>query len=225
MNLQSKDTFVLIDIDTQFDFMNPHGKLYVPGAEQCTAALQRLIHNAYKQSIPILSSVDAHPLDDPEFEQFPPHCIVNTPGQLKIPETLLDKAFIVPQRGLTSSEKQMARQAPQLVLNKNVFDMYQNPNTSALLKESGANIAVVCGVATEYCVKAAVEGLLNQGLRVWIVTDAIRGVDSDTAKQTLLSLEQAGAQRVDTQEVISHWTLTRHTIEDTPDTITEGVHV
>jgi nicotinamidase/pyrazinamidase len=220
MNLYSKDSFILIDIDTQFDFMNPEGKLYVPGAEHCVSALHRLIHTAHKKSIPILSSVDAHPLDDPEFEHFPPHCLVNTPGQLKIAETLLNEAFIIPQRGLTSSEKQMARQAPQLILNKNVFNMYQNPNTSALLKESGANIAVVCGVATEYCVKAAVEGLLNQGLRVWIVTDAIRGVDPNEAQKALLALEQAGAQCIETQEVISHWNLTLQLTATTP----QGVH-
>ena len=221
MNVHSKDRFILIDVDTQFDFMDPQGKLYVPGAEQCVSALKRLIHKAHQKNISILSSVDAHPLDDPEFEHFPPHCLVNTPGQLKIPETLLEEAFVVPQRGLPSSEKQRAKQAPQLILNKNVFDMYQNPNTAALLRESDANIAVVCGVATEYCVKAAVEGLLNQGLRVWMVTDAIRGVDAHQAQRALLTLEQAGAERVNTQEVISHWNLTpSHTI-----THTEGVHL
>lgn len=207
MNLHSKDTFILIDIDTQFDFMNPQGKLYVPGAERCVSKLHRLIHTAHKKGIPILSSVDAHPLDDPEFKHFPPHCIVDTPGQLKISETLIDGAFVVPQRGLTPSEKRASLQAPQLILNKNIFDMYQNPNTSALIKKTGANIAIVCGVATEYCVKAAVKGLLNQGLRVWIVIDAIRGVNKDQAKQTLLVLEQSGAQQVKTQEVISQWNL------------------
>lgn len=221
MNVHSKDTFILIDIDTQFDFMDPQGKLYVPGAEQCVSALSRLIQTANKKGIPILSSVDAHPLDDPEFEHFPPHCIVNSSGQLKISETLVEGAFVVPQRGLTSSEKQASRQAPQLILNKNVFDMYQNPNTTALIKETKANIAIVCGVATEYCVKAAVEGLLNQGLRVWIVTDAVCGVDKNQAQQTLLSLEQAGAQRVKTQDVISQWNQALHATTQLP----QGVHL
>lgn len=220
MNLYSKDSFILIDVDTQFDFMNPQGKLYVPGAERCVSKLRRLVHTAHKKGIPILSSVDAHPLDDPEFEHFPPHCIVNTPGQLKISETLIENAFVVPQRGLTSSEKRSSRQAPQLILNKNIFDMYQNPNTTALIKETGANIAVVCGVATEYCVKAAVEGLLNQGLRVWIVADAIRGVDKIQAERVLLSLEQAGAQQIETQAVISQWNLTLDSKTNTP----QGAH-
>lgn len=203
-----KSNFILVDIDTQFDFMDPTGKLYVPGAERCVPQLKRLVRSAEQLGIPIFSSADAHPADDPEFEDFPPHCLMNTPGQLKIAETLTSAAFIVPQRGLTPPEKQAAHQARQLILYKNVFDMFSNPNTLSLIKETQAHTAVVCGVATEYCVQAAVQGLLQAGLKVWLVTDAIRGVDAEQAKLAQIGLQNAGALCCLTQDVISHWQLT-----------------
>lgn len=205
-----KSNFILVDIDTQFDFMDPQGKLYVPGAERCVPHLKRLIRTAENLQIPIFSSADAHPIDDPEFKDFPPHCIIDTPGQLKIAETLTQNAFIVPQRGLTPPEKQAAHRAAQLILYKNVFDMFSNPNTLGLIKETQAHTVVVCGVATEYCVNAAVIGLLKAGLKVWLVNDAIRGVDPEQARRAAMTLQNTGALDMNTQEVISHWNLAPH---------------
>ena len=37
---------------------------------------------------------------------------------------------------------------------------------------------VVYGVATDYCVRAAVNGLLARGCRVAVVVDAVRAIDS-----------------------------------------------
>jgi len=60
-----------VDVDTQFDFMDPQGKLYVPGAEKLIPNLQRLTEWACRRSVPIVASADCHPADDPEFGQFP----------------------------------------------------------------------------------------------------------------------------------------------------------
>jgi nicotinamidase-related amidase len=46
-------------VDTQHDFMDPEGKLYVPGAEALVPALTALTDFAHARGIPILaSSVD-----------------------------------------------------------------------------------------------------------------------------------------------------------------------
>ena len=65
-----------VDVDTQLDFMLSNGALYVPGAERMIPKLRRLFDFARKNEISILSSVDAHTPDDPEFSSFPPHCVV-----------------------------------------------------------------------------------------------------------------------------------------------------
>ena len=37
---------------------------------------------------------------DPEFAQYPPHCLVGTPGQKKLPETLTGDEIIALLKGI-----------------------------------------------------------------------------------------------------------------------------
>ena len=67
--------FLFWDVDTQIDFLSPQGKLYVPGAEKIIPNLRRLTKYAADHKIPIVSSTDAHVQNDPEFSQYPPHCL------------------------------------------------------------------------------------------------------------------------------------------------------
>src|SRR5512137_1459018 len=87
-----------MDVDTQRDFMLPDGALYVPGAERIIPRLRRLFDFARKHGITIVSSADAHTPKDPEFEQFPPHCVQGTAGQRKIDETLLPRPVTIENR-------------------------------------------------------------------------------------------------------------------------------
>src|SRR5215211_5226338 len=80
---------VFFDIDTQIDFLYPAGALYVPGAEQIVPTVARLNHYAAAHDIPVVSTMCAHSENDPEFRDWPPHCIVGTTGQLKPQSTML----------------------------------------------------------------------------------------------------------------------------------------
>jgi len=55
-----KNKTVFVDIDTQFDFMNPRGNLYVPDAEDIIDNIKKLFDYAKEHKIKILSSTDAH---------------------------------------------------------------------------------------------------------------------------------------------------------------------
>src|ERR1700722_13096247 len=134
---------VFVDVDTQIDFLFPAGALYVPGAERLLPAIARLNHFAAAQGIPLISTTDAHSENDPEFRQWPPHCVVGTTGQLKPAETLL------------------ADRAKQIIVEKQMLDVFANPDFPALLDHLGAERYVVYGVATDYCVRCAVTGLLS----------------------------------------------------------------
>ena len=72
---------VFIDIDTQIDFLFPSGALYVPGSESILPAVQRLNQYAVANGFPLVSTVDAHTENDPEFATWPPHCVKGTWGQ------------------------------------------------------------------------------------------------------------------------------------------------
>src|SRR5947209_10447735 len=75
---------VFFDIDTQYDFMDPKGKLYAPGAEEIVPNLMEIFALAERQRITTISSVDAHTPDDPEFKQFNAHCVAGSAGQKRV---------------------------------------------------------------------------------------------------------------------------------------------
>ena len=79
-----KNKTVFVDIDTQFDFMNPKGTLNVPDAEDIIDNIKKLFGYAKEHKIKILSSTDAHKIDDPEFKLFPPHCVKGTSGNQRL---------------------------------------------------------------------------------------------------------------------------------------------
>jgi len=165
------------DVDTQADFMLPQGKLYVPGAEAIIPTLAKLTSWAAQHHVLVVASADAHQPGDEEFSLYPPHCLAGTPGQKKIPETSLAPQFTIPNR--QGAELPDAERYPQIVLEKQEFDVFSNPNTDSLLAQLGQPEIVLYGVVTEICVSAAARGLLDRGYRVTVVEDAIRHLDQE----------------------------------------------
>jgi len=190
---------VFLDVDTQVDFMLPGGKLYVPQAEEIIPNLAELMSWARDHRIPIISSVDTHAPDDPEFVQWPPHCVAGTPGQRRIPETLFPDAVLVENRpGAFQSPQGWVG---QLIVEKRVYDFTTNVNIEAILASLGQPRFVVFGVATEYCVLSAVRALRKRNLPVVIVLDAIKSISEEGGRRALEEMTAAGAQLVTTAAV------------------------
>ena len=66
-----------------------------------------------------------------------------------------------------------------LTLNKKEFDVFSRPDADDLVARYNERepTFVVYGVATDYCVRAAVDGLLARRCRVAVVADAVRAID------------------------------------------------
>jgi nicotinamidase/pyrazinamidase len=178
------------DVDTQFDFIDPQGKLYVPGAEAIVPTLARLTEWATANGLLIVASVDAHQPDDPEFEQHPSHCIAGTPGQQKLPETLAKKRFVIPNRPIKLPPDPRAYE--QIIIEKQAFDVFSNPNVDPLLRQLGKPEVVLYGVVTEICVSAATRGLIERGHRVRVLEDAVFALDRAKADAFLQEVRDRG---------------------------------
>ena len=172
---------VFVDVDTQIDFLFPAGALYVPGAVRLLPAIARLNHFAAAQGIPLISTTDAHTEDDPEFRQWPPHCVAGTTGQLKPAETLVG--------------------AGQTIVEKQALDVFSNPDFPSLLDRVAADRYVVYGVATEYCVRCAILGLLATGKPVALVTDAIAAVSPEDGARTIAEFTAHGGLLATVQDL------------------------
>src|SRR5438128_8882949 len=128
------------DVDTQYDFMKPDGKLYVPGAQDIIPNLKRLTDYAHTRGIRIVASADDHVMDHPEISDkpdwqstFPPHCMRGTSGQKKIPETALRDPLVVEPARADAKPLAARLQAHQgdVLFHKHRFDVitYENVPT------------------------------------------------------------------------------------------------
>ncbi len=181
------ETTIFYDVDTQRDFLLPGGALYVPGADRIIPALAELTKIAREEQIRIVCSVDRHFPTDPELKRnggkYDDHCMDGTEGQKKIPETEPLNPLYIPNHPLSTEELQRAlNHKGEIVFEKQEFDVFiGNLHARAILRlllKPFSDI-VLYGVYTEICVAHAVEGLLQIGPKLSIVTDAIADVGAD----------------------------------------------
>ena len=196
-----KNKTVFVDIDTQFDFMDHRGSLYVPGAEDIVDNIKKLFDYAKEHKIKILSSVDAHTVDDLEFKLFPAHCIKGTPGNQKIEASTCNDNIIIENRVQEITESMVGHE--QIIVESQTFDIFESINTDEIIKKLVACNYVVFGVATDYCVKAAVLGLLKRGYNVSLVTDATKAITKEGKENSLNEMEGAGAVCITTEDIIT----------------------
>jgi nicotinamidase/pyrazinamidase len=93
--------------------------------------------------------------------------------------------------------------ADQIIVEKQALDVFSNPGFPALLDRLKADRYVVYGVATDYCVRCAVTGLLRTGKAVSLVTDAIAAVNPADGARTLDEFQAQGGTLTTVQEETS----------------------
>jgi len=172
---------VFFDVDTQLDFVSPSGALYIPGAEHVIGKVAELNRMGKARAHGVVSTVDAHPENDPEFRVWPPHCIEGTLGQRKPAATLVD----------------------QIIFEKTTTDAFLNPRLIPLLRELNAERYVVYGVVSEICVRFAALGLLQTGAKVEVVADAIRQLNDVAMQRFVGELQAAGGTLIQSDTLTS----------------------
>lgn len=180
---------VLVDIDTQRDFLEPTGALFVPGSTAIVPNLVLLTRFARDHRFPILATACAHTPEDPELKTFPPHCMMGTAGQERVEATFHAASVILDERTRVPVEI-----PPHLTLLKQQYDLFTHPHADELIALYALSqpIFVVYGVATDYCVVAAVHGLLNRHCRIALVVDAIRAIDDQAEARILTEFARRG---------------------------------
>jgi len=199
--MQSRD-FIFWEVDVQADFMLPGGKLYVPGAEKVLPNIRKLTNAARRGEVFLVSHGCFHPGNDPEFKQFPPHCVKGTAGAEFVPEALADN-FVRVENDANARLPEDLFKYRQIILEKQTLDIFESRHADALVERLGkAAEFVVFGVVTEYCVSFAVKGLLKRERRVAVVRDAIETLAPEVGAKTLVELQSLGATLVTTDEIL-----------------------
>lgn len=167
----SRSSKALLVVDVQNDFC-PGGALGIHGGDRIVPLLNRYIKYFETENLPIFVTRDWHPKVTKHFEQFggvwPIHCIEGSFGAQFHPELELPKEATVMSKGMDPEEDS--------------YSAFHATDSSGmalgnLLKNLGAKQIYIGGLATDYCVKYSVLDALRGGLEVFILTDAIAGVN------------------------------------------------
>jgi nicotinamidase/pyrazinamidase len=207
-----KQPVIFWDVDTQHDFMDADGKLYVPDAEQIKVNLKRLTDYAHERQFHIVASADDHVpghrelSPTPDFQEtFPEHCMRGTPGAAKIPETALFAPLIIEPEPIPHEElvRKLWSHGGDVLIRKHWFDVFTNPNTETLLEAWDPTDIVVYGVALDVCDKYAIDGFIERGIpRIHLVIDAAKAIHPDRTDELLAGWKAQGVNVVTTNDVV-----------------------
>ncbi|MEV4419836.1 nicotinate phosphoribosyltransferase [Patulibacter sp. NPDC049589] len=155
----------LVVVDVQHDFL-PGGALGVPDGDRVLAPIGRLLDRAREAGATIVASRDRHPEGHVSFAArggpWPPHCVAGTTGAELHPDLDLTGGVVL-EKGTD--------------VDRDAYSAFDGTGLLDRLRAAGVRRAVVCGLATDYCVRATVLDALDGGLETVLITDAVAAVD------------------------------------------------
>jgi nicotinamidase/pyrazinamidase len=183
----------LVVVDLQNDFADPAGGLAVAGGDAIVPRVNEELRAARERGALVVATQDWHPESTPHFAKdggiWPVHCVAGTWG------AELHPAF------------ELALDAPRVRKGSNGEDGYsgftmRDPETGeempteleGLLRDAGAERVVICGLATDYCVKATALDAARLGFETAVLGDAIAAVnlEPDDGERALAEMADAG---------------------------------
>ncbi len=197
------------NVDTQIDFINPEGKLYVSGAEKLKPVWAKITRFAKTHQVRVINTMDYHYINSaelsvyPDFQKsFPQHCMAGTSGARYIEETIPECPVIFEWDKTYHLHEDFDDPVNNrnIVIRKDAFDVFEgNCNTENLLKYLNPDKIFVYGVTTNVCVDKAVVGLANRGYHVFVLEDAIK--ELSTLPLPFKAWDQLGVKRIRFAEI------------------------
>ncbi|KXK39211.1 MAG: bifunctional nicotinamidase/pyrazinamidase [Saprospiraceae bacterium] len=196
------NAFIIVDIQNDFC---PGGALAVHDGDRIIPVINKLVlqfdtvvltqdwhpdgHSSFASSHPGKQPYETIELSYGTQVLWPDHCVQGTSGADFHPD--------------------LEQQAGQLILRKgfrkgidSYSAFYENDQTtvtglSGYLKNRGVDTLYICGLATDFCVKwSALDGI-KEGFSVYVVEDAVAGIDlNDSVAAAWKEMEAAGVQRI-----------------------------
>ena len=197
--VRTKRKQIIVDIDTQRDFLLASGKACIGNHRRVLTHIRRVMAWARSRNVPIISTAEVHP--DHNGNGNNGYCIDGTDGQRKIRYTLFNNRISFAADGNTDLSRDMLRRYKQIILHKRCVDPFNEPRIDRLLSEVRANEFIIIGISLEGAVAATALGLLQRGKQVTVVIDAVGSHNKKEAKLALRKMETKGAKIIETRKL------------------------
>jgi nicotinamidase/pyrazinamidase len=164
----------LLVVDVQNDFADPAGSLAVRGAEALVPRINEEIARANELGALVVYTQDWHPEVTPHFAKdggiWPVHCVGGTWGAELHPDLVVVGERI--RKGQHGEDGYSA-----FTMRDPLSGETQPTELEELLRSNGIEWVMVCGIATDYCVKESVLDARRLGFETTVLTDAVAAVD------------------------------------------------
>ncbi len=190
-----RDTDALIVVDMQNDFL-PYliSSLPVTGGDEIIPTINKYVEIFKTHTRPIVFTRDWHPEGHSSFVEqggkWPIHCIQNSLGaqfgqKLVIPDTMI----------LISKASSIDKDAYSGFQDTGLLDTLTNLNVARVF---------ICGVATDYCVRATVLDALGNYFSTFLLTDAIKAVNvnKEDGRNAELEMVEKGAIPISLEKLV-----------------------
>ncbi len=181
----------LVVVDVQNDFADPNGNLYVSGGEDVVPVVNHAIASARSAGARVVYTADWHPESTPHFAKdggiWPVHCVGDTWGAAFHPNLIVDGPVVRKGTGGEDGYSGFTMKDP-------TGDAVQETGLNDQLERWGVSKLVVCGLATDYCVKATVLDGVTKGYPVTLLEEAIASVDLEAGdgERAIAEMTSAG---------------------------------
>ena len=188
MNVTVEPDDALIVVDVQHDFL-PGGALAVATGERIFAPIDALAPRFRR----VYATRDWHPLDHSSYAQYggpwPVHCVAGTRGAAFDARLDLKKVDAVIDKGVDRET--------------DGYSGFAATKLAGDLRVHGVRRVFVCGLATDYCVKATALDARAAGFAAVVIADASAAVDVQPGDEAaaLAELRAAGVEVVQSGEI------------------------
>lgn len=201
----------LLIVDVQNDFC-PSGALEVPGGDTIIPVINKL--SATFDAV--IQTQDWHPGGHSSFASthegkdpfetvemsygsqvlWPDHCVQGSEGATFHPDLQTDRSQLIIRKGFRKD-----------IDSYSAF--FENDDTTSTgltgyLRERDIDTLYAVGLATDFCVKWSVLDGIKEGFDLYVVEDAVKGIDIEgSVEQAWSEMLDAGAEKVSSEDLLS----------------------
>lgn len=185
----------LVIVDIQNDFADPSGSLAVADGAQVVPRVNELVAMAREAGAYVVATQDWHPAATPHFEKdggtWPVHCVAGTWGAEL--HSALDLPPDAPRirKGIGGEDGYSA-----FTVRDPASGEETPTELAAILRGRGIKRLVVCGLATDYCVKETALDGARLGFEIEVVAEAVAAVNlrPEDGERAFAEMSEAGVR-------------------------------
>jgi nicotinamidase/pyrazinamidase len=181
----------LVVVDLQNDFADPAGGLSVKGGADIVPTVNGEVSMAVNAGALVVCTQDWHPESTPHFAKdggiWPVHCVAETWGAELHPDLRVEGPRV--HKGANGEDGYSG-----FTMRDSTTGDTIPTELEGILRDRGIERVVVCGLATDYCVKATALDAARLGFETYLLLDAVRAVDlaAGDGERAIEEMREAG---------------------------------